>query len=240
MPYRRLPNTDSARLKALDAANKKGKELPPFKLAFSQSTLQKVRSFLPLFEKTLLETRQSYEKQVERNKEYLKTMKKAKLYVSHFIQVVNMAIHRGELQVPERNFFSLEEDERKTPPLSTEQELIEWGENIIKGEEQRKAQGKSPITNPTIAVVRVRYEQFLDAYKFQKTLQKNHQRSQEQLADMRPTADNIILSVWNEVEDYFKDLSENERRENAEKYGLTYVFRKNELGKISTLENNHS
>jgi len=46
MPYRRLPNTDSARIKALKAAYKKGKELPPFKLAFSQSTFVKVELFI--------------------------------------------------------------------------------------------------------------------------------------------------------------------------------------------------
>ena len=50
MPYRRLPNTDVARLKALKQAYQKGKELPPFKLAFSQSTFNKVQSFLPNFE----------------------------------------------------------------------------------------------------------------------------------------------------------------------------------------------
>lgn len=37
MPYRRLPNTDAARLKALRNALTKGEEIPPFKLAFPQS-----------------------------------------------------------------------------------------------------------------------------------------------------------------------------------------------------------
>jgi hypothetical protein len=123
MPYRRLPNTDAARLKALQAANSKGRELPPFQLAFSQSTFQKVQSFLPSFEKAMIEAKQSYEKQVERNKEYIKVMKKAKLYVSHFIQVINMAILRGELPASERNYFRLDEDERKTPTLNTEAEF---------------------------------------------------------------------------------------------------------------------
>ncbi len=237
MPYRRLPNTDSARLKALKTAFQLARENPPFKLAFSQSTFQRVQSFLPSFEKAMLETRHSFDKQVEKSKDYTRAMKKAKLYVSHFIQVVNMAIMRGELPVSERSFYTLDEDEKKTPALQTETELMEWGRLIIEGEEQRKKQGRSPVTNPTIAVVKVRYEQFVDAFKFQKTLQKNHQRCLENLATLRTTADEIILKVWNEVEEYYGSLPDADKRTNAENYGLVYVFRKSELQKVEADEN---
>ena len=96
MPYRRLPNTDNARHKALIKAYEKGKDTPPFKLAFSQSTYQKIVSFLPGFEKKIIHQRSALSKQIERNKDYHSLQKKAKLYISHFIQVVNMAIQRGE------------------------------------------------------------------------------------------------------------------------------------------------
>jgi hypothetical protein len=238
MPYRRLPNTDAARLKALNTAYSVGREFPPFQLAFSQSTFQRIQSFLPSFEKALLETKQTYETQVERNKEYVKLMKKAKLYVSHFIQIVNMAILRNDLPASERSFFGLDEDEKKTPVINTEMELLDWGKKIIDGEEHRKTSGRSPITNPSIALVRVRYEQFTDAYKFQKTLQKNYQRSHDNLASIRPMADDIILNIWNEVEQYYNDLQENERKQKCEKYGLNYVYRKNEIVKLNSIEKN--
>lgn len=232
MPYRRLPNTDAARLKALKAAFSKGRELPPFQLAFSQSSFQKVQSFLPSYEKSLLETKQAYDNQVEKNKEYVKVMKKAKLYISHFIQVVNMAIMRGELPISERMYFNLDEDDRKTPVLTSENEIVHWGNTIIEGENQRKIKGRSPITNPTIAVVKVRYEKFMDTYSFQKILQKNHHRAQENLVGLRLTADEIILTVWNEVEAYYNELTDLEKRQNAMEYGLSYVYRKNELVNI--------
>lgn len=231
MPYRRLPNTDIARRKALLKAFEIGKELPPFKLAFSQSTFQRVQSFLPSFENAMYETKQAYTNQVRRNKEYLRVMKKAKLYISHFIQVINMAIMRGDLPESERSIFGMKDDMAKLPVLNSESDIIKWGEILIHGENLRKAKALSPITNPTIAVVRVRYEQFLDAYKFQKTLQKSYQRLQENLASMRKEADEAILHVWNEVEKTFSDLSEEDRRAQAQKYGVCYVFRKNELKK---------
>jgi hypothetical protein len=235
MPYRRLPNTDAARLKALKTAYNLGRELPPFKLAFTQNAFQKVQSFLPSFEKVIGESKQAYDNQVDKNKDYLKTLKKAKLYISHFIQVVNMAIMRGELPSSERAYFKLDEDDKKAPALNTEQEVIDWGQRIIEGEETRKAKGRGPVTNPTIAVVRVRYEQFMDSYKFQKTLQKNYHRALEKLSEMRATADDIILQVWNEVEDHYRNLSDEEKRKSSEKYGLVYVFRRGEQQELEAL-----
>ena len=43
MPYRRLPNTDNARIKAMKRAHELGTDLPPFKLAFSQGIFQKIK-----------------------------------------------------------------------------------------------------------------------------------------------------------------------------------------------------
>ncbi len=228
MPYRRLPNTDAARHKALTTAFEQGREIPPFKLAFEQSTFRKIQSFLPSFEKAMSEAKQAYSNQVKKNKEYLKVQKKAKMYISHFIQVVNMAINRGDLLETEREYFGMHDENYKLPVLNSEADLIKWGEKLIHGESLRKAKVLSPITNPTIAVVMVRYEQFLDAYKFQKILQKKYQRAQEHLASMRKDANEIIRDIWNEVEKSFIQLTEEERREKAEEYGLSYVFRKSE------------
>jgi hypothetical protein len=87
----------------------------------------------------------------------------------------------------------------------------------------------SPITNPTIAVVKVRYEKFLEAYHNHKNLQQANNRTLKELAEIRPFADDIILQTWNEVEESLKDLPDDLRREKALEYGLVYVFRKNEL-----------
>jgi hypothetical protein len=228
MPYRRLPNTDLARLRALRIAYEKGKELPPFKLAYSQTTLQKIQSFLPSFEKVMMETRQAYNLQVEKSKEYSRILRKAKLYLSHFIQVINMAVIRGDLAAVERTFFGFTSDQKSVPLFNSEAEIIRWGELLINGENLRTSKGHSPITNPTIAVVKVWYEKFIETYKYQKTLQKNLARSQEKLVELRHQANEIIVTLWNEVEHYYATLPEGKKRENARIYGLVYVLRRNE------------
>jgi hypothetical protein len=231
MPYRRLPNTDLARLRALRIAYEKGKELPPFQLAFTQATYQKILSNLHSFEKIVQESRQAYNKQVEKSKDYAKALKKVKLYMSHFIQVVNMAIARGDLTPADRAYFGFSSDQSRVPSLGSEAEVISWGEKIIQGETQRLKKGLNQITNPTMAVVKVRYEDFLEAYKFQKILQKNLQRVQEKLVEERKVIDSIIASIWNEVEDHYKDLPDEAKRNSTKLYGVVYFFRKSEQAK---------
>ncbi|MCK5135623.1 MAG: hypothetical protein KAR19_07540 [Bacteroidales bacterium] len=236
MPYRRLPNTDSARLKSIKSAYEKGKDLPPFKLAFSPASHRKIQSVLPGFENAIYEHRNSLNIQAEKNKEYQKRLKKVRLYISHFIQVIHMGILRGDL-VPETiSFFGLEEREKKVPSLNSEEEVINWGQQLIDGEQKRQFKCLSPITNPTIAVLKVHYDKFMEYYNYQKSLKKRSQRAQEQLNEKRSMVDGVIQQIWNEVEHTYTDLPEEMRREKASEYGLVYVFRKNELGNANLFQ----
>jgi hypothetical protein len=233
MPYRRLPNTDVARLKALKQAYQKGKELPPFKLAFSQTTFNKVQAFVPTFEGSVRLYKNTYAVTITKSREYPTNFKKAKLYISHFIQVMNMAIARGELHPNIRTFYGIEEDDSKVPEMNTETEVIKWGELVIAGETERLKKGMTPISNPTIAVVKVRFEQFMDAYRSKKVNQKNNIRILNDVIALRDKADEIILSVWNEVEKHFSDLPDDMMRDKAAEYGISYVYRRNELRRMS-------
>lgn len=229
MPYRRLPNTDTARLKSLKSALEKGKSLPPFKLAFSANSFRKIQAVLPQYENAISEQKNSQNLLSERNREYQKRLKKIRLYISHFIQVVNMAIVRGDLAAESRNYFGLDEDEKKLPALTSEEDVIKWGKQLIHGEQQRRNKGLNPITNPTIAVLKVHFDKFMEYHNFQKSLRLRSQLAQDDLYVRRTAADAVIQQVWNEVEHTFDDLPEAMRREKAGEYGLVYVFRKNEL-----------
>jgi hypothetical protein len=240
MPYRRLPNTDNARLKALKCAFNSGEKLPPFKLAFSQASLQKLKYFLPDFENTIITQKNAFRNQVKNNCEYITATKKARLYISHFFQVLNLAIMRGELPPATRKYFDIKENDKKIPSLLTEADIILWGKKIITGEQERISKGLNPITNPTFGIVSVRYEKFIEAHRYQKSLQSTNARSLSKVASQRTEADAIILNIWNEVEEHFCDLPENEKREQAAIYGLVYVFRTNEKSGQKELFNNEA
>ncbi len=229
MPYRRLPNTDIARLRALNAALKMGNTLFHTDLAISQSLLLKLRAFLPLFKQTVDHQRETFRRQTQNSKTYLDIQRRAKLYISHFIQVLNLAITRGELKPETRKYFGLRENQKTVPDLNTETEILEWGEKIIKGEADRLATGVAPITNPTIALVKVRYEDYIRTYRNQKGLQDIYLKASSKVAEMRKEADSLIVDIWNQVESHFSDLSPKAMREQAIAYGIVYVYRKNEL-----------
>lgn len=233
MPYRRLPNTDAARIRAMKEALAKGKELPPFKLAYTARTFVRLQAFLPSFENIYQLQRQSMSNQVNSNKGYQEVVKKAKTYVSHFIRVMNLAVQRGDIRKDTLEFFGMTNGHSSIPTLTSEKDVITWGKIIIEGEANRLRAGRTPVTNPTIAVVKVHFEKFMDAWQYQKTLLKRTGDYTNQIAVLRKEADSIIVNIWNEVEASFSDLSEEDKRTKAEKYGLVYVFRKSELEKES-------
>jgi hypothetical protein len=228
MPYRRLPNTDSARLRALKRAVEMSKEIPPFRLAFSMKTLVKIQAFLPMFENAISHQRQTLVNQNEKAKTNQDSARKARIYLTHFLKVMNMAITRGEFPPETRSFYGLTSDDSTIPSLTTENELVAWGKRIIDGEEYRIRKGNTPVTNPTIAVVKVRYERFLETRNHYKTIYRRASDCVNRTSDMRSDADELISSLWNEIEASFSSLPEEEKRAAAEKYGLVYVFRKNE------------
>lgn len=229
MPYRRLPNTDQARLRSLNTAQEMGEIYDMYDLAFSQKTVVEIRSFLPIFEKSLLEYKQAHDLQVMTSNRYQEKVKKARLYVSHFIQVLNLAVIRGEVKAENQEFYGLRTDSRSVPDLGTELALLKWGELAIEGERQRIGIGGTAIYTPSIANVRVHYDIFKDAYNKQKILQSNSNRFLDNIAGLRTKADEIILQVWNEVEKHFSDLEDlEERLEKCKKYGVIYYYRKGE------------
>ena len=234
MPYRRLPNTDQARVRALKAAVEKGEMYNVRDLAITLKTLFEARNFLHRFEAAQIYYTQCYDNQSRASRKHQMNVKTARLYISHFIQVLNFCIARGELKPSARTFYGLDENSSKVPSLLTEQDLLQWGEKIIAGEQNRISNGGgNPIYCPSIALVKVNYENFKENYTRQKQFHNNSARESGNVAQYRNDADALILEVWNEVERYFEGVKdEEEKRYMCEEYGLVYVFRRGEKERI--------
>jgi hypothetical protein len=235
MPYRRLPNTDTARIKAMRIALEKGREVPPHKLAFSSKTLVRLQKNLPQFELNIKGYRQSLTSQKKKNKDYNDILKKARIYLTHFIRVMNMAVVRGDLPVETRVYYGLEINESTVPSLNTENELLSWGRRIIDGEEFRIRKCGNPINNPTIAVVKVRFEKYVEAVNYYNTLAKRTFDLANKNNLLRKEADEIILQLWNEIEATNIGLPEEIRKNMNENYGLVYFYRKSEIKRAVAL-----
>ena len=229
MPYRRLPNTDQARIRALKSAVGKGDVYNVNELAISLNTLSEARNFLSKFEIAHNYYAQCYDNQVKESPKHQSNVKTARLYISHFIQVLNLSVLRSEVKLIHKKLYCLPIDNYNVPDLTSEAAMVEWGKRIIEGERKRTSQGGVPIYNPTIAKVKVHYDIFVDSYERQKALQVLTNRSLEGLATMRTRADELILDIWNQVEEKFRNISPNELRlDKCRDYGVIYYYRTGE------------
>ncbi len=232
MPYRRLPNTDQARMRAIETALEKGKRTALKELAFSPQSLEKLQFLYPKLSAAIRQLNAAKQNQFDKAKEYGDIFKKSKLYLSHFVQVMTFAVIREEIKPEARAFYGLDPNSQKIPAFNLEKDVLEWGERIIQGEQKRCMKGGSPIYSPSIALVKVHYESFVDAFRHQKMLQNITNRASEQMVAVREEADKLIQLVWNEIEDKFRYLPDELKREKAEGYGITYVYRPAELKKM--------
>jgi hypothetical protein len=232
MPYRRLPTTDKARLRALEAALSIASDRDAGKLAFSKASLIELKEMKTRFENHLMHYEFDLKVESEKSAEYKAAFEKGRMYVSHFIQVLFMNIERGELKEEALAFYGLQDTEGKIPPLNNEQEILEWGKKMIEGEQKRMQNGGSPIYNPSIALVRVNVENFNEAAVFQQNLKRNTLRSYEKMQELRKTTNEFISKLWTEIEENVGNVAPKERRQRAQEYGVVYVFRRNEKKKL--------
>lgn len=229
MPYRRLPNTDQARVRALKAAVAKGEVCDIHEMPFTLNMLFTARNFLKRFEVAHNYYTKCYENQVTESSKHQANVKMARLYLSHFIQVLNMCIARAEIKPEMKKLYGLPKDLQSLPDLTNELAMIEWGKRIIEGENKRKSLGGIPIYNPTIAKVKVHYDLFKESYDRQKALQNLTNKSLEELASMRKQADELILDIWNGVEAKFQNIySQEEKLAVCREYGVIYYYRTGE------------
>lgn len=226
MPYRRLPNTDNARIRALRTAIERHNSL------FGQDVvlldIRKLELKLLNFENAQIRYRDSLQTQATANKNFQKQIKNARLYISHFIQVLNLCVIRNEIKKEQKQHYNLDPDNFTVPDLTNNDSLLYWGDSIIKGEQTRITQGGAPIYNPAIARVKVAFSLFKDSYFAQKTHQNTTVRELDLLTEQRSGMDEVLSTLWNQIESAFAGLPSKERLNRCKEYGVVYYLRKEE------------
>jgi len=229
MPYRRLPNTDIARIKALRTAIEKAHNTAFQELAISPAMLETAKNTLIQFENLHSRYQQSYDTQVQASKTFQGKAKNARMYISHFIQVLYMCVMRGEIREEQLQVYGLENENLSVPDLTTNEQLMEWGKKIIEGENMRVSRGGAPIYNPSAARLNVMYSQFKDGYFAQKLHQKTTNTLHEKAVNCREVVDSVIFEIWEQVEKYNVDFSTEKWLDKNREYGVVYYYRKGEV-----------
>lgn len=230
MPYRRLPNTDKARIRSLETAIAKMRNSEYYAPVISPDLYNRADKQLQQFKDAVDRYVKSLETQVNYSKSdaYQARLKNAKMYVSHFLTVFNMCVKRGEMKPSDRACYSIDSNSGELPDMSSDIAVIRCCENTIRGEKARTEKGGIPIYNPTIAKVAVHYDLFKELYDKQCELRQLTDESLMVVSLMRPQIDEIILGVWNSIETYFSDLAGDKKLKTCRDYGLIYYYRKGE------------
>ncbi len=229
MPYRRLPNTDTSRIRALRTAIEKSGKTDFQELAVSMNTISKAKTVVNKFEKLCNQYQQIFDTQVKANILFQSKVKNAKMYISHFVQVLYMSVMRSEIKATHLQLYDLQDLNLIVPDLNTNDQLLEWGEKIINGENKRMAKGGVPIYNPSIAKVNVMYTIFKDGYQTQQLHQKATSRVLNDVSEYRKEVDAVIFDIWEEVEKHNSELPEIKRLNSNREYGVIYYYRKGEI-----------
>ena len=227
MPYRRLPKTDQARIRALRTAVESCVQNGVFTNVLSHNTYYKAKNFLEKFSREVAVYKRCVAEQSTKrgNEKYEAALKRARMYVSHFIQVLSMSIMRGEIAREKRSYYGLPPEEDTTPNLFSETAVLEWGAKIMEGEKRRQGEGGVPIYNPTMGRVSVAYELFKEMYDRQQSLQQRTAESLRNISDMRFEGDEIIFEAWGEIEKAFSSFTGEMRIKKCAEYGVIYYYR---------------
>lgn len=228
MPYRRLPKTDAARIKAMKTLLDKEDAFSSANRVVSWKTLSDVQRIYDRFMGAYLYHKGCKNNQVRHSGDGDDAKSRARMFISHFIQVLNLSMQRGEIKEKNKSFYGLEEGNYAVPDLTSGEQILYWGEKIISGEKERLKKGGVPVYNPSIAKVAVHFDIFKDLYGRQKKLQRLTSNSGDDVAQLREEADAILLDLWNQVEAAFRDLPLLERYQKCQSYGIVYYYRRHE------------
>jgi len=141
MPYRRLPNTYAAVLRTLKTARDKYKNTPNVPdRAITAEQFAKLtdtgspESFLTKFERECSEVDVALASQGALTTELSQKAARATMCVSHFHQVFDLAVARGDFAASARRFYGRDITATEIPPLGTYDQMEEEAQKIVNGE----------------------------------------------------------------------------------------------------------
>lgn len=227
MYIKRVPETDEGRIKALQAAIDREELNEDQEMILAMDEVEELRLFVTSYEGVRFVLNQAMKDFAKSQADYTELFKNAQMYVSHFIQVLQLTAIRNEIKIEVLSDYGFENGEETVlPDLLTEEAVLRWGEKIIQGEAKRMSRGGYPLYNPAIAKVRVHYELFAESVHSTKIYRQNVVRQQAALYEMQKKSESMIRDIWSRVEEKYGDLPPQELSEIYQAYRVNYSYPK--------------
>lgn len=104
-------------------------------------------------------------------------------------------------------------------------DLIDYADQIIKGEARVVADGYAPMTNPTVAEIEVKRAAAIAEIADVNTAKSNLDQAQHDLDVLRPEADKLIRIMNSQLDITLYGMSKDDVRAVKERYGFTFYDR---------------
>ena len=228
MPYRKLPKTDAARLKALKTLLDCDDIYTVRNRFIDWKVLNRAKTACEHLQTAVEQYHISFQAQTRHNTKMEKLQRNATIYVSHFLQVLLMCVERGEMKRAVLPLYGLDTGDTSLPNIKTIAGLTEWGRKAIEGEKARVKAGGRPIYNPPIGIVTTHLDIFCEFYERQQRLTRRTKQDLTELMRLRPDVDAILQELWNQVETHYAEEPPEVRYAQCRRLGIVYYYRKNE------------
>lgn len=220
MGYRRLPTTDRARYLALERMSTMiGKGDMGVLLRKEKELVGLINEFGSLLDKRASLAEQK--KNLNQTKNSL--LNSLRLYVSHFFQVLNFSIDRGEMEKTVRKLYGSQVNMGNIPELSNVEQLDFWVGRIIKGEKKRVSIDKLPISHPSVKKIEQQQKELKTKQRELAKIEAEIQKNKLFILSSRTKVDPFIKQAWNEIEAKYSNETIAARQQKAARYGVVYV-----------------
>jgi hypothetical protein len=224
MPFRQLPASDPTRTQALQGALKKSTSTTGAAHLISAATTAALAALQPKWEKEIAERADASGQQSASTLALSAAADKLRLLVSHFIQVYQMGIARGDFAAAGRAVYELSVNEETVPNLDAEAALLLWADRIVKGDPRRVTQfSEAPMAMPAASAVAAALQSYHDKLAAQTDAKDQLEAEQADVIALRAEADQVIRDVWDEVEFALRQLEAPTLRRRAREWGVVYA-----------------
>ena len=232
MPSRILPDSVPSILRCLTAAQDKyaGTAAPDRALSVAQMALISggPTSYLVRLNAADQALRLALAAQAPLTADLAVQAARARMFVSHFHQVLDLGIARGKFAAGARSFYGRDVHATSIPNLDTYQSLAEAVLNVGTGESARAtAEGGShvPMALPSASEVEDAVQPFMDGRTSSATAQSHTNAKQEAVQALLPEGLALTVDVYDTVEFFYrKDTDAASRRDKCREWGVVYTY----------------
>ena len=145
------------------------------------------------------------------------------MYCSHYLQVLFLAIKRGEIPASVLALYGLPvSNEPKLPDMDSEAKLLQVASNIISGDAARVAAGGVAMSNPAVAQVEAKLLAYNNLQNTQSITKETFRKEQTDVASIFLQGVEVMRKLYVDIEYNYSDQSHEYINDILREWGMEF------------------